>query len=116
MYASPLASFATIWDNTGIITKDGGELNMSRLCIACAVAALSAGVALCDDLPWKMEGSTIRTAASECPSGVWSDFRAYEVCSCFSPLWESLVRNEWTSSLSDVKELRTSFRMIISFK
>lgn len=89
---------------------------MRILYIACAVAALSAGIAFGDDLPWKMEGSTIRTPASECQSDVWDDFRAYEVSSCLSSVWGSLVRNEWTSSLSDAKELRTSLGMIIILK
>lgn len=86
---------------------------MRILYIACAVAALSAGIAFGDDLPWKMEGSTIRPAASECPSSAWNDFRAYEVSCYVSSVLGSIVRNEWTSCLSDVKELSTSFGMII---
>ena len=113
MYTRTLVFFSIIWDNTNVL-KRKGIADMNRLHIMCAVVALAMWSALGGDLPWKMEGSTIRTAASECPSDAWSAFCPYAVCRCTSPTWESLIRNEWTSCLSDVEELRTTFGIIIS--
>ncbi len=65
-----------------------------------------------DDLPWKMEGSITRDAASTCASASYSDFIAYEVAQGASVALPNLVRNEWTSCAA-AKELRTKVGMVI---
>ncbi|MBR4611389.1 MAG: hypothetical protein IKO40_01605 [Kiritimatiellae bacterium] len=80
-----------------------------------AAFLLSATAIRADDLPWKMEGSITRDAASTCASASYSDFIAHEVAQGVSVALPNLVRNEWTIC-ADEKELRTMFEMVIIFR
>lgn len=88
---------------------------MNGRLLVCA-AALGALAAAGDDLPWKMEGATERTAASEQASDAWEDFVLSGASAGVSTVWGALVRDEWTRAVSEAKTFRLVFGTTITFR
>ena len=102
-------------DHTAQKCFNGEGSSLTAFSAIMAALLLSATAIRADDLPWKMEGSIIRDAASTCASASYSDFIAHEVAQGASAALPNLVRNEWTSC-ADEKELRTMIEMVIILK
>lgn len=87
---------------------------VSALAAAAAMGcAMSAGA---DDLPWKMEGSVSRDAASQCKSEMLANLCACETSRGVSQTLLDLVRNEWSSAVSAARRISTKMGFTIIIK
>lgn len=81
---------------------------LCRRCFCIGIATIAVSGVLGADLPWLLEGSTNRVAASTGESSIYEGLSVVD-CTRQEMLLEDLERAEWTSDVSEAVELRLRF-------